>query len=92
MSDLTGEIIDSRYQLESILASGGMASIYIAMDLRLDRKVAVKIMHPHLAQNEEFVSRFIREAKATASLNHPNIVEALQPLFSGRSFALRLRP
>lgn len=74
MSDLTGEIIDGRYQLESILATGGMASIYIAMDLRLDRKVAVKIMHPHLAQNEEFVSRFIREAKATASLNHPNIV------------------
>ena len=51
-----------------------MASIYAAFDTRLDRKVAVKIMHPHLANDEEFVNRFIREAKATASLSHPNIV------------------
>ena len=74
MSDLAGELIDGRYHLEKLLAAGGMASIYVAMDTRLDRKVAVKIMHPHLAQNEEFVSRFIREAKATAALSHPNIV------------------
>jgi serine/threonine-protein kinase len=51
-----------------------MASIYEAMDTRLDRKVAVKIMHPHLAQDDAFVSRFIREAKAAAALSHPNIV------------------
>lgn len=74
MSDLTGELIDGRYQLSRLIAAGGMASIYVAMDTRLDRTVAVKIMHPHLAKDEEFVNRFIREAKAAAALSHPNIV------------------
>lgn len=77
MSDLTGEIIDGRYKLNRIVASGGMATIYAATDLRLDRTIAVKIMHPHLAQDEKFVERFIREAKAAASLSHPNIVAVL---------------
>ena len=74
MADLTGEILDNRYELLNIVATGGMASIYKALDLRLDRFVAVKIMHPHLANDEEFVNRFIREAKAIAALSHPNIV------------------
>ncbi len=74
MSDLTGELIDGRYQLNRQMASGGMATIYEGLDTRLDRKVAVKIMHPHLAQDEQFVERFIREAKASAALSHPNIV------------------
>ncbi|MFM6941477.1 MAG: Stk1 family PASTA domain-containing Ser/Thr kinase [Candidatus Planktophila sp.] len=74
MSDLTGELIDGRYQLIRQVASGGMASIYEGIDTRLDRKVAVKIMHSHLAQDEQFVERFIREAKAAAALSHPNIV------------------
>jgi serine/threonine-protein kinase len=74
VSDLTGELIDGRYKLLSLIAAGGMASIYKATDNRLDRHVAVKIMHPHLANDEEFVNRFIREAKATAALSHPNIV------------------
>ena len=74
MSDLTGEIIDNRYQLQKVVAAGGMATIYHALDLRLDRQVAVKIMHPHLANDEDFVNRFIREAKAAATLSHPNIV------------------
>jgi len=74
VSDLTGELIDGRYQLQKLIASGGMASIYSASDLRLDRSVAVKIMHAHLANDEDFVNRFIREAKATAALSHPNIV------------------
>ncbi len=74
MSDLTGELIDGRYQLLRQMAAGGMATIYEAIDTRLDRKVAVKIMHPHLAQDEQFVERFIREAKASAALSHPNIV------------------
>ena len=77
MSDLTGELIDGRYLLSRIVASGGMATIYAAIDQRLDRQVAVKIMHPHLAQDEHFVERFIREAKAAASLSHPNIVAVL---------------
>ena len=74
MSDLTGELIDGRYQLIRQMATGGMASIYEALDTRLDRRVAVKIMHSHLAQDEQFVERFIREAKAAAALSHPNIV------------------
>jgi serine/threonine-protein kinase len=77
VSDLSGETIDGRYRLTRIVASGGMATIYAALDLRLDRQVAVKVMHPHLAQDEQFVSRFIREAKAAASLSHPNIVAVL---------------
>jgi len=77
VSDLSGEIIDGRYQLTRIVASGGMATIYAALDLRLDRQVALKVMHPHLAQDEQFVARFIREAKAAASLSHPNIVSVL---------------
>jgi serine/threonine-protein kinase len=77
VSELIGEIIDGRYQLTRVVGSGGMATIYAAIDLRLDRQVAVKIMHSHLAQDEQFVSRFIREAKAAASLSHPNIVAVL---------------
>ena len=74
MSDLTGELIDNRYLLQRLVASGGMATIYAGIDTRLDRPVAVKIMHAHLANDEAFVSRFIKEAKATAALSHPNIV------------------
>ena len=74
MSDLTGELIDNRYLLKRQIASGGMATIYAGIDTRLDRPVAVKIMHAHLANDESFVSRFIKEAKATAALSHPNIV------------------
>jgi serine/threonine protein kinase len=74
VSDLTGELIDNRYLLKHRLASGGMATIYSGIDTRLDRPVAVKIMHSHLANDEAFVSRFIKEAKATAALSHPNIV------------------
>lgn len=74
MSDLSGELIDGRYELLQQIAIGGMATIYVALDTRLDRKVAVKIMHSHLADDEKFVNRFIREAKAAAALSHPNIV------------------
>ena len=74
MSDLTGNLIDGRYQLLRQMDAGGMATIYEAIDTRLDRRVAVKIMHAHLAQDEQFVERFIREAKAAAALSHPNIV------------------
>ena len=74
MSDLTGNLIDGRYQLLRQMDAGGMATIYEAVDTRLDRRVAVKIMHAHLAQDEQFVERFIREAKAAAALSHPNIV------------------
>ena len=75
MSDRVGEVIDGRYEITSVISRGGMATVYSAVDTRLDRTVAIKIMHEHLAQDEEFVSRFIREAKAAAGLSHPNLVQ-----------------
>ncbi len=75
MSERIGELIDGRYEITSAISRGGMATVYSAVDTRLDRTVAVKIMHENLALDEEFVSRFIREAKAAAGLSHPNLVQ-----------------
>ncbi|ACU74859.1 serine/threonine protein kinase with PASTA sensor(s) [Catenulispora acidiphila DSM 44928] len=71
---LVGQVLDGRYRVDSLIARGGMATVYLATDRRLDRVVALKVMHPELARHEEFVSRFIREAKTAARLTHPNIV------------------
>jgi serine/threonine protein kinase len=71
---LVGRTIDHRYVVESRLARGGMATVYEALDLRLDRIVALKVMHPGLADDEAFVSRFQREAKSAARLSHPHVV------------------
>jgi serine/threonine-protein kinase len=72
--NLAGHTLDGRYRVEARVARGGMATVYRAMDTRLDRTVALKVMHPELARHDEFVSRFIREAKTAARLTHPNIV------------------
>jgi beta-lactam-binding protein with PASTA domain len=72
---LVGRLLDGRYQVESQVAMGGMATVYRAMDIRLDRQVALKVMHADLARDEEFVNRFIGEAKAVARLSHPNVVQ-----------------
>jgi len=74
MTDLTGRAISSRYLVEKRLASGGMATVYLAKDLRLERKVAIKAIHPHLIGDQNFVAKFEREAKVAASLSHPNLV------------------
>ena len=71
---LVGRVLDGRYQVGPTLARGGMATVYEALDNRLDRTIALKVMHPSLAEDEEFVSRFIREAKSAARLSHPNVV------------------
>ncbi|YAL84464.1 Stk1 family PASTA domain-containing Ser/Thr kinase [Dermacoccaceae bacterium W4C1] len=73
-SDLVGEVLDGRYEVLSHLADGGMATVYVAMDHRLDRPVALKVMRRDLAGDEEFVARFRREARAAARLSHPNVV------------------
>ena len=73
-SPLIGQVIDGRYEVRSLIARGGMATVYEAMDLRLDRTIALKIMHPHLAHDEAFVARFEREAKAAARLTHGHVV------------------
>ncbi len=71
---LLGRLLDGRYKISGRLAQGGMAVVYSAFDTRLDRPVAVKIMHPALAADEDFVGRFRREAKAAAKLSNPHVV------------------
>ncbi|RFS85395.1 Stk1 family PASTA domain-containing Ser/Thr kinase [Actinomadura spongiicola] len=71
---LVGRVLDGRYRIESRIARGGMATVYLARDLRLDRVIAIKVMHAGLASDEDFVARFIGEAKAAAALSHPNVV------------------
>ncbi|WP_158845122.1 Stk1 family PASTA domain-containing Ser/Thr kinase [Streptomyces sp. NRRL WC-3742] len=71
---LIGTLLDGRYQVEQRIAAGGMSTVYKGTDTRLDRVVALKVMHPQLAGDEGFTARFIREAKAIARLTHPNVV------------------
>ena len=71
---LPGRMLDRRYHVRSRIAHGGMATVYLATDTRLDREVALKVMHVDLARDDDFVSRFIGEAKSVAKLSHPNIV------------------
>ncbi|WP_433468487.1 Stk1 family PASTA domain-containing Ser/Thr kinase [Spirillospora sp. CA-128828] len=71
---LVGRVLDGRYRIESRIARGGMATVYVARDIRLDRIIAIKVMHAGLASDEDFVVRFIGEAKAAAALSHPNVV------------------
>ena len=71
---LTGRLLDGRYEIGRLVARGGMATVYEAVDIRLERTVAVKVMHPDLAADAEFVARFIREARSAARLSHFNVV------------------
>jgi len=71
---LIGRTLDGRYRVLRRLADGGMATVYLAVDERLDREVALKVMRQHLTHDESFVTRFRREARSSASLSHPNVV------------------
>ena len=74
---LVGQLVDGRYKVVSRIARGGMATVYLATDRRLDREVALKVMHAHLADGAsgaDFISRFRREARAAARLTHPGLV------------------
>ncbi|MFE7899507.1 Stk1 family PASTA domain-containing Ser/Thr kinase [Streptomyces sp. NPDC057424] len=72
---LVGQVLDGRYRIDARIAVGGMATVYRAVDTRLDRVLALKVMHPSLAVDVSFVERFIREAKSVARLAHPNVVQ-----------------
>ncbi|MFI6565702.1 Stk1 family PASTA domain-containing Ser/Thr kinase [Streptomyces sp. NPDC050534] len=72
---LVGQVLDGRYRVDARIAVGGMATVYRALDTRLDRVLALKVMHPTLAADGTFVERFIREAKSVARLAHPNVVQ-----------------
>ena len=69
-----GSIIDDRYRIDELIARGGMATVYKALDLRLGREVAVKILAPAFTSDPGFVDRFTREARSAAALTHPNVV------------------
>src|SRR6187402_859564 len=71
---MIGRLVDGRYQVRSRIARGGMATVYLATDLRLERRVAIKVMHGHLADDAKFRERFIQEARSAARLAHPNVV------------------
>ncbi|UQI44045.1 Stk1 family PASTA domain-containing Ser/Thr kinase [Streptomyces sp. HU2014] len=71
---LVGNVLDGRYRVDARIAVGGMATVYRAVDTRLDRVLALKVMHPGLAGDAAFVERFIREARSAARLDHPNVV------------------
>ena len=74
---MIGEVI-SHYRILSKLGAGGMGEVYLAQDTKLDRKVALKILPAELASHRDRMDRFVREAKAAAALNHPNIAHVYQ--------------
>ncbi|MEC3852279.1 Stk1 family PASTA domain-containing Ser/Thr kinase [Paenarthrobacter ureafaciens] len=74
---LIGTTVDGRYQVRSRLASGGMSTVYLATDQRLERDVALKVLHPQLANDQVFLERLSREAKSAARLSHPHVVGVL---------------
>ena len=86
------------YRIDSLIGRGGMAVVYRAEDMRLGRKVALKLLTPQLADNEQFRQRFIQESRLAASLDHPNIVpiyeagEADGQLYIAMRYVGRPRP
>src|SRR5260370_23250984 len=76
-SPVLGDVIANRYELEELVGSGGMSHVYKAHDRLLERNVALKVLHPHFGDDEEYVERFRREARAAARLSHPNIVTVI---------------
>ncbi len=90
---LLGRLVDGRYEISARIARGGMATVYLARDRRLDRDVALKVMHAHLADGVEgaaFVSRFRREARAAARLAHPGVVAVYDQGLDGETSYLTM--
>jgi|SRR5579862_1314229 len=74
---MVGDVLAGRYELEELVGTGGMSSVYRAYDRVLERRVALKLLHQHFADDDEYVQRFLREARTVASLSHPNIVTVI---------------
>jgi eukaryotic-like serine/threonine-protein kinase len=87
---LIGRMLDRRYHVRSRIAHGGMATVYLATDTRLDREVALKVMHAELTRDADFVRRFIGEAKSVARLSHPNIVQVFDQGSDGQYLYLAM--
>jgi eukaryotic-like serine/threonine-protein kinase len=73
----SGDLVADRYELEELVGTGGMSSVFRARDRQLERRVAIKILHEHYADDPEYLERFRREARAVARLSHPNIVTVI---------------
>ncbi|MBA3020495.1 Stk1 family PASTA domain-containing Ser/Thr kinase [Propionicimonas sp.] len=80
---LLGRVVDGRYRINRKLARGGMATVYLADDLRLTRTVAIKVMHENLGSDSDFVARFDHEARAAARLSHPSVVSVFDQGMDG---------
>ncbi len=78
-----GSVLGDHYELMQVVANGGMAQVWVANDQQADESVAVKVLHPHLAQDEKFKARFVREAQAAKKLDHPAIVSIKDDLDIG---------
>jgi len=86
---MIGELIGGRYEIEELVGTGGMSSVYRARDTVLERPVALKVLHEHFSADPEYVERFRREARAIARLNHPNIVTVIdRGEFENRQFII----
>ncbi len=85
-----GRVLDGRYRVESLIATGGMATVYLGTDTRLDRTVALKVMHAELANDEDFVRRFVGEARSVARLSHPNVVAVYDQGADGQTLYLAM--
>jgi eukaryotic-like serine/threonine-protein kinase len=80
---VVGETVAARYELEELVGTGGMSSVYRARDTLLERNVALKVLHAQYTTDDEFVERFKREARAVAQLSHPNIVTVIDRMEDG---------
>src|SRR4051794_24748330 len=74
---MNGELVANRYELQEVVGTGGMSTVYRAVDTLLERNVALKILHPHYGGDAEYVERFRHEARSVAQLSHPNIVTVI---------------
>src|SRR4030088_1089169 len=74
---MVGDVLSDRYELEELVGTGGMSSVFRAHDRLLDRTVALKVLHQHYTDDADYVERFRREARAVAALSHPNIVTVI---------------
>jgi beta-lactam-binding protein with PASTA domain len=84
---LEGNTLEGRYRIRGRIARGGMASVYHAVDTRLERTVAVKVLHPAYASDPAFAERFVREARSIARLSHPNVVAVFdQGTYDGQAY------
>jgi serine/threonine protein kinase len=85
-----GQILGGRYRIEERLGQGGMSAVYKATDPNLRRVVAIKMIHPHLSENPDFVRRFEEEAAAVAQLRHPNIIQVYDFNHDGNTYYMVL--